>query len=518
MDGTFDVDRAFLRSSSDPLLPQQEQDLLVMAQPGYSNMPPPSIISSVQPTSPTAGPYSTRLTPFLALGRKEKQLQRDLQTLLDAQGEGLLAGLEGHGRGDGSSEGSSTPTATSMGASKVVPIRQPTRKRIGLRAARKGILTAIHEFAAVKESEKELLDADLQSKEEALRQVEAWEKKRQGLGEKINAIKSGDEERRVGELKDEAKRVQSEIEDLESRLLELQVKHRTLTSEASEVENAVQSKLSSYKASLSILDSQVSRFLARPPFARSPASRSSDEVDFLSLQPRRRTLEMAGDYLRAAQNDLNHQRAAAETERDALEDGAVVWEDIINEVTAFERKLRAEMRALRNSRTPGTTTPGRQRTTSSSFNSSGQQPHDATEGMQGILRAMDEAILQLESKFKLAEARDWKLLVCCIGAELEAFREGRGILEDALRATMAAPLDARRGDMTMMMMEMDHGAATAAATTNLDLDHVHPGDPLGAVNHGLVELQDDPPGRVERSESEDEGPDPTLLFSYQDTY
>jgi len=95
-----------------------------------------------------------------------------------------------------------------MGASRVVPIHQPTRKRIGLRAARRGILTAIHEYATVKEEEKELLDSELQSKEEVLGQVEAWEKKRKGLNEKIDAIENGDEGKRVAELNDEAKRVQ----------------------------------------------------------------------------------------------------------------------------------------------------------------------------------------------------------------------------------------------------------------------------------------------------------------------
>jgi hypothetical protein len=220
-------------------------------------------------------------------------------------------------------------------------------------------------------------------------------------------------------------------------------------------------------------------------------------MNFLSLQPRRRTLEMAADYLRTAQNDLTRQRTAAETERDALEDGAVVWEDVINEVTTFERKLRAEMRTLRSPPAQDTAL-GRQRTANSSFNSS-QQSYNTAEGMHGLLRAMDEAILLLESKFKLAEARDWKLLVCCIGAELEAFREGRGILEDALCATTV--LDTRG---------MDHHRAAAT------LSGGDQGDPLGVVDHGLVELQDEPPGRVERSESEDEGPDPTLLFSYQD--
>ncbi|KAI9774223.1 MAG: hypothetical protein M1839_001769 [Geoglossum umbratile] len=495
-------------------------------------MPPPSIVPSTRNISPTARPYSTRLTPLVALERKEKQLQRDIQTLLDAQGEGLLAGLEGQSRGDGSSEGSSTPTAASMGASRIMPIRQPPRKRIGLRAARRGILMAIREYAMVKEDEKELLDAELQSKEGVLGQVETWEKKRKGLNEKIDAIESGDDGKKVGELKDEAKRVQSEIEELETRLFELQNKHRNLLSEASSIENSVQSKLSSYKASLSILDSQVARFLARPTFAHQQPSSSSatamtsksllsNKMNFLSLQPRRRTLEMARDYLQDVRKDLLYQRATAEMERDALEDGAVVWEDVISEVTAFERKLRGEMRGLRSpSATPASPGSGlrspltpTQRTNTSSTTILSPNPPP---GLPTLLQTMASTILQLESKFKLAEARDWKLLVCCIGAELEAFREGKAILEDAL--LQATPPDPMRGT---------EGRGIISDDGFISQDS---GDPLGVMGdhgrehahgHGLTELlaEDEHPShaRAERSESEDEGPDPMLLFEREDT-
>ena len=133
---------------------------------------------------------------------------------------------------------------------------------------------------------------------------------------------------------------------------------------------------------------------------------------------------------------------------------------------------------------------------------------------------MTSTILQLESKFKLAEARDWKLLVCCIGAELEAFREGKTILEDALlQAATLTLADPARGAEGRAVAGGDDGFVTQDG-----------GDPLGVMGdhgrahgrgHGLTELldEDEPPSRAraERSESEDEGPDPMLLFSREYT-
>jgi hypothetical protein len=222
---------------------------------------------------------------------------------------------------------------------------------------------------------------------------------------------------------------------------------------------------------------------------------------------------MARDYLQGVRKNLIRQRAAAEMERDALEDGAVVWEDVVNEVTAFERKLRAEMRGMRSpSITPASPgsglrsppTPTQRTSMTSTTTLSPNPPSD----LPGLLQTMSSTILQLESKFKLAEARDWKLLVCCIGAELEAFREGKAILEDALlQATMLAPPE----PATSPERRDDDGFISQDSA-----------DPLGVRRghgHGLTELLEEvhEPPRAERSESEDEGPDPTLLFSREDT-
>ncbi|OAX84602.1 hypothetical protein ACJ72_01029 [Emergomyces africanus] len=69
---------------------------------------------------------------FLHIERQSRQLQRDLQTLLDAQSAGLAAGLSGSA-GDGSTtNGSLTPTPTQLGSSPrntlTIPVRQPSEE------------------------------------------------------------------------------------------------------------------------------------------------------------------------------------------------------------------------------------------------------------------------------------------------------------------------------------------------------------------------------------------------------
>ncbi len=45
---------------------------------------------------------------------------------------------------------------------------------------------------------------------------------------------------------------------------------------------------------------------------------------------------------------------------------------------------------------------------------------------------MDATTAGLQRSFRLAQSRDWNLLVCAIGAELDAFQQGRRLLRAAL--------------------------------------------------------------------------------------
>jgi hypothetical protein len=48
---------------------------------------------------------------------------------------------------------------------------------------------------------------------------------------------------------------------------------------------------------------------------------------------------------------------------------------------------------------------------------------------------MGSVIEKLEETTKIAEEKGWNLLICAVGAELEAFKQGEGILKGALEMT-----------------------------------------------------------------------------------
>ncbi len=484
------------KSGSSPLLPNYEHELPLMNsfrhssyQPSPSGSPPaPSIYDLTSPSMAPSHPgYSAPLT---ALQRKEKQLQRDLQSLLDAQSEGLIAGLGGGPQDDVSSNGSLTPTASvaSGQGSRVVPVRQPVRKRVGLRSARQGISRAMRELAEIKSEEAQVFDSDMSERDNVLAQVEGWEQKRKGLESEISGIQSNEEGRRMPELAREAGRMEAEIKELETRLYEMRAKHRVVTAEISQIENSVQSKLSSYKASLSIVDSQVRRFLAKPPL--STTLRRPDESSLFALPAKRRTLDMAREHWQTERVELAKKKEEVVVERNALEDGVIVWNDVVSEVTTFEKRLRLDMQ--------------RMGPISQAIPSDSDDHGIPSSGMDKVLRDMDQVILRIESKLKLAEAKDWKLLVCCIGAELGAFKEGKEILQKALDVA------ASQSTHEMPSQSDDEGV-------RLDRDR-RGSDEL--LNHGLEELHRpalETSNGTERSEDEDEDPDPELLISHQDS-
>ncbi|KAK5019116.1 hypothetical protein LTR39_000580 [Cryomyces antarcticus] len=419
-----------------------------------SPLPPPPITASIEIPD-----------TMLAMERREKHLQHDLQFLLDAQAEGLMAGLGGEVPDDLASNGSSTPTAQSIRSSRVVPVRQPVQKKIGLRGARRGIWRAIRELAEIKAEEAAMLQEDMDRNHMVLSQIEGWEKKREGLDKQIEDIRDNEDGSRAQSLKHEADSLQNEINEMELRLSEMRTRHRLITAELSVIENSVQSKLSSYTASLSLLDSQVQNFLARPPvqLSKSPTTSSS----FLSLPPKRRTLYMAKDHWTAENAALQKRREKTEIELEALQEGAVVWKDAVHEVTDFEKRLQESMR----------TAPS---------------PEE-------LLSQMGQTVTQLESKLKLAETRNWKLLVCCIGAELEAFRQGREILESTLSSGHDAGGTQEQGESSPDSPEDSRSGGSDIHELDAAFDNGHPS--LGGRTY----------------DTEDDEPDPELLISHQDT-
>ncbi|KAK7525515.1 uncharacterized protein IWZ02DRAFT_474824 [Phyllosticta citriasiana] len=437
--------------------------------------PPAPILASVHAS--TARLKQTRQLPdaHVLLRRREQQLHDELQDLLFAQEE-ALAEATGVGTA-GKSEtvdlsGSLTPTVQSLTMANVngngnrahSERRQSPRVKMGVNAARKGIRRAMRKLAAVKDQESKLLDGDKAGSHAVLEQLKVWDERKEKLNKQIHDIETGDHHSRTDRLRNEATLLEGEISELEEKLRVMKTRHRELLSEISEIDNSVQSKLSSYKTSLSLLESDINNFLRRaPPRDRGGAGGHGD-APFYKMPPKRRTLELAKDHYHDELEAVQEQQAELTRERNALEEGATIWSDILRAITALERHIASATAHLASS------------------------SEDSTAEAKNLLRHFEDTTAHLEAQIDAAEERGWKLLVACVGAELAALHQGRRFLEDMWRLVEQSAHHAARQEL--------HAAAAAAAA-------------------------DAPPGektRVKEYQSTDEDePDPELLTSHQDT-
>ncbi|GAB7353667.1 hypothetical protein MBLNU459_g4073t1 [Dothideomycetes sp. NU459] len=468
---------------------------------------PPPIVSSVYanptPQSPNAATTATN-DDLLFFRRKQRQLEADLQILLDAQADGLLAGLDPvSAEDDGASTGSTTPTAQSLNLRTRSSTPMQKSAKLSLRDARKGLYTTIRKLALLKAQESDHLLPDVEECTAIVEQLGAWEKKRQGLKARTSQIEAGTDYQRATELRRQADDMQNDINEAEARLAQLKTQQRRLRREAQEVDNTVQAKLSSYDSSLAMLEKNIKGFLEDAALDREPATQGhthSREPDpFWRLPRGKRTLDMAQTAFTNERDMLLSKQQAVETEREALEDGAIVWKDVVKEVSEFERRLREDMARLGNG---STANPGRR------AKQPGMEHDDDADQSSGnmgeLLAHLDGTTMQLESKYKLAESRNWKLLVAAIGAELEAFLKGKQILESALTATAEDAETDPTKEPEGHKSDLAHGSSSKAD---------------GQAIHDLDQAFDDGArGRaVSDTDTEDDGPDPELLISHHDT-
>lgn len=354
--------------------------------------------------------------PLLQVERQTKYIQRNLQTLIDAQSEGLLAGLA-RSQPEDTSEGSFTPTSSAAGRARspsTTPTRQPSVKKIGLRAARQGIFLSIYDLLKLREEERDILLSQRDERDNALREIEGFTSRKDGLEEAISSIHNDRENQQAKQMQEEARGLETDIRELETKLYEMKAKHRNLISKISDIENSVDAKLSSYTESLSLLQSDIESYLRDPPVQ--PLSRRSSESSFYSLNPKRRTLDMAEEHWKMERDRLHRRQHEVDAEILALEEGGGVWKQAIADVSGFEKRLRANMRhyiEIQSSATDSNNT---------------QLSETMEEVATNVSEDLDKTIQRLETHLELAEKKDWKLLVCCIAAELEALREARGML------------------------------------------------------------------------------------------
>lgn len=356
------------------------------------------------------------LDPLLRVERQAKYIQQNLQTLIDAQSEGLLAGLA-RSHPEDASDGSFTPASSAAGrarSSLVTTARQTPGKKIGLRAARQGIFQSIYDLLKLREEERDIILSQTDERDNALREIQGFASRRVGLEEAISSIHNDRENQQAKQMQEEARRLETDIRELETKLYEMKAQHRNLISKISHVENSVDAKLSSYTESLSLLQSDIQSYLRDPQVQ--PLSRRSSESTFYSLNPKRRTLDMAEEHWKTERELLHKRQHEVDAEILALEEGGGVWKQAIADVSGFEKRLRANMRHYIEVQ-------------SSATNSNNAQLSETMEEVaSNVSEDLDKTTQRLEAHLEIAEKKDWKLLVCCVAAELEALREARGML------------------------------------------------------------------------------------------
>lgn len=344
--------------------------------------------------------------PFLAVDRAAQNLQKTIQSLLDFQNEALNGRYQDDG--ESASQRSLTPTRSTfsgsvrnLSASGAMPLRQPAKKKTTLKGARRGIGKSMHEFAALKNEELKITENESTHRKTALDKITMLETKRESVQHEITVLEqraSGDES---NSLRNEAQTVQNEIHELEGRLMELKAKHRHLTDQAEQLENTAASELSSYQGALNLVDKEVRSFLRHPPVKQGLGPRSLQlGQDMYSLRPERRTLELAKEQWIAELETLEEHRTETENERSALIEGSKTWREVVQKIDDFEQLVRSHMK------------------------NSASSP-DST---SSVVASLDQTMHFLEECLQEAETKDWKLLICAIGPELESFRQARSLL------------------------------------------------------------------------------------------
>lgn len=447
------------------------------------------------PVPATASVYHHN--PLLYVERQSKHIQRNLQTLIDAQSEGLLSGLAQQ-QPDDTSDGSFTPTSSRAGRSQspsTIPARQPIPRKVGLKAARQGIFQSIYDLLKLREEEREILSSQTDERDNALHEIQGFTSRRSGLEESISSIHNDRDNQRAKHLQEEARTLETDIHELETRLFDMKARHRHIVGQISQIENSVEAKLSSYTESLSLLQKDIQTYLRDPPVQ--PLSQRNDgESTFYNLNPKRRTLEMAQEHWQSEQENLRGRQEEVDAEIMALEEGGGVWKQAIADISGFEKRLRTSMRQYIQLETQGT---------SSAVENAIKSKEKVAAGMADELNQVTRA---LEAHLELSESRDWKLLVCCLSAELEALRAARELLLPAFGLSIPDEQDDRPPSPSPAVESATepatHSTDAHEETSEYENDDLEP--PADLLKDGDAHHTDT------ASRSEDDEPDPAWLL------
>lgn len=402
------------------------------------------------PSTTERSPVGDVDNTFRTIQRRERQIQKELQKLLNAQAAALD---QGEGSSGTNQDGSETPRGTSRASSSpyrsrstssyegspapaVVPVRQPKPKPLTIRQVRNSIARLMAMLSDLKEEEDAYIASAISTRKIALARANKLSHQHKAIAADLRTLETDDPLRKELEgMNEEHGKVNEDIQDLEGKLRALKHRKRVLESRMEEVKSERESGLSGYRGALKETERDIGEMMRVPGVkvlsvedaaqasqgegADGPghdvlAERALSGHEFMRMRPERRTIAMAKEWWEGEMALLSRRKDAVNTERDALFEGSGIWGGIVQLIIDYEKRLAAAL--------------------SSSVQVRPEQREELeAELFQSQYRDLRQTIKELESELQYVQGKGWNLLVAAIGAELEGFMEGESILAGLMR-------------------------------------------------------------------------------------
>ncbi|KAK8075692.1 hypothetical protein PG997_010355 [Apiospora hydei] len=415
-------------------------------------------------------------TTFRTIQRRERQIQEELQRLLDAQGAAIERQISGDTAtpgGEGSSQASTPqgPASRRSSASQsplrsradpyarnpapaVIPVRQPKPKPLSLRQVRNSIARTMSMLADLKAEETQYILDARQARLAAIAKANRLSTQHKTIASELKAMETDKDDplrREIHSMDSEYKTVCLDIEE------KVQLERRM-----EEARSERESGLSGYRGALKDTERSIGDMMKRPgvrvleldndfdfgSHAGEENRKNSTETDdssrevsaekarliegrvtgkeFMHLRPERRTLAMAKEWWEEETAVLTRRQAAVDRELEALHEGIEVWSDVVSQISGYETRLAAAISSLMDA-------AGFEDAGSPDKAESQQRKRD-----EKLFRAQYTDLMrtaqEIEGCLAHAESKGYNLLIAAIGGELTGFKEGEKLLLETMQS------------------------------------------------------------------------------------
>ena len=355
--------------------------------------------------------------------RQERVLQSRIQELLDLQASGLQqAGTTSGGAGSHPSDerasrssvrSRSNPSESSMHSislrsSATLNGRTGLGGKRGLHLARMELLKAMYTLSDLAVAKKAVLVETSQSLQGAYKQLLTWQRKLSVADRYLLELKTDyDAEIHEMGIDRQIKDIDIDIENLEIRLKAAKETRKRLLRKRVEGKSVKEAEAAKWVEVKREVDRDVRGWLRDPNV---PSDMLDDKESyrnehwgkFMKVNPRRRNLEIAFEGLAGAISGMEERTVAAQAEIVECERCVKIWSECLELIMKSEKALKEFL----------------QRSVSGKENLGWE-----------MVELMNETERQLADKLHTCSHEGWNLLVACLGAELEAWREGVEVME-----------------------------------------------------------------------------------------